>query len=75
MEVKIGVADSPRELVVSSADSSEQVEALVTEALSGKQSLLSLADDKGRRYLVPAAKIAYVEIGPSDSRRVGFAVS
>jgi len=75
VEVKIGVADSPRELVVSSADSSEQVEALVTEALSGKQSLLSLADDKGRRYLVPAAKVAYVEIGPSDSRRVGFAVS
>ena len=74
MEVKIGVADSPRELVVSSADSPEQVEALVTEVLSGKQSLLSLADDKGRRYLVPAAKVAYVEIGPSDSRRVGFAV-
>ena len=75
MEIKIGVADSPRELVVSSADSPEQVEALVTDVLSGKQSLLSLADDKGRRYLVPAAKVAYVEIGPSDSRRVGFAVS
>ncbi len=75
MEVKIGVADSPRELVVSSVDSPEQVEALVTDVLSGKQSLLSLADDKGRRYLVPAAKVAYVEIGPSDSRRVGFAVS
>ncbi len=75
MEVKIGVTDSPRELVVASVDSPEQVEALVTEALSGKQSLLSLADDKGRRYLVPAAKVAYVEIGASDSRRVGFAVS
>ena len=74
MEIKIGVADSPRELVVSSVDSPEQVEALVTDVLSGKQSLLSLADDKGRRYLVPAAKVAYVEIGPSDSRRVGFAV-
>jgi hypothetical protein len=74
VEVKIGVADSPRELVVSSVDSPEQVEALVTDVLSGKQSLLSLADDKGRRYLVPAAKVAYVEIGPSDSRRVGFAV-
>lgn len=74
MEVKIGVADSPRELSVSSADTPEQVEALVTEALSGKQSLLSLLDDKGRRYLVPTSRIAYVEIGPSDSRRVGFAV-
>ncbi len=74
MEVKIGVADSPRELVVSSGDSPDEVEALVTDALGGKQSLLSLVDDKGRRYVIPSAKIAYVEIGPADSRRVGFAV-
>ena len=33
---------------------------------------LVLVDQKGARYLVPAARIAYVEIGPSDSRRVGF---
>lgn len=74
MEVKIGVADSPRELVVSSGDSPDEVEALVTDALGGKQSLLSLVDDKGRRYVIPSSKIAYVEIGPADSRRVGFAV-
>lgn len=74
MEVKIGVADSPRELVVSSGDSPDAVEALVTDALGGKQNLLSLVDDKGRRYVIPSAKIAYVEIGPADSRRVGFAV-
>jgi hypothetical protein len=74
VEVKIGVADSPRELVVSSADSPEQVEALVTEALTGTQGLLTLVDQKGRRYVLPASKIAYVEIGPEDSRRVGFTV-
>lgn len=74
MEVKVGVADSPRELVVSSADSPEEVEAIVSEVLNGKENLLTLVDDKGRRFLVPAAKVAYVEIGPSDSRRVGFAV-
>lgn len=74
MEVKVGVADSPRELVVSSADSPEEVEAIVSAVLNGKESLLTLVDDKGRRFLVPAAKVAYVEIGPSDSRRVGFAV-
>ena len=74
MEIKIGVADSPRELVVSSGDSPDEVEALVTDALGGKQSLLSLVDEKGRRYMIPSAKIAYVEIGPADSRRVGFAV-
>jgi hypothetical protein len=74
VEVKIGVADSPRELVVSSADSPEQVEAQVTEALKNSQGLLTLVDSKGRRYVLPASKIAYVEIGPEDSRRVGFTV-
>ncbi|MGH3980880.1 MAG: DUF3107 domain-containing protein [Pseudonocardiaceae bacterium] len=74
MEVKIGVADSPRELVVSSSDSPEEVESLVAGALRDAQGLLSLVDDKGKRFVVPAARIAYVEIGPSDSRRVGFAV-
>ncbi len=74
MEIKIGVADSPRELTVSTADSPDQVEALVTEALRNTQGLLTLVDDKGRRYLVPASRVAYVEIGPADSRRVGFSV-
>ena len=74
MEIKIGVADSPRELTVSTADSPDQVEALVAEAMRNTQGMLTLVDDKGRRYLVPSTRIAYVEIGPADSRRVGFAV-
>ncbi len=36
--------------------------------------MLSLTDEKGRRYLVQSAKIAYVEIGAADARRVGFGV-
>lgn len=74
MEVKIGVADSPRELVLSSSDSPDQMEALVTEALRNSAGLLTLVDEKGRRYVIPSSKVAYVEIGPSDSRRVGFSV-
>jgi hypothetical protein len=74
VEVKIGVADSSRELTVSTADSPDQVEALVTEALRNTQGLLTLIDDKGRRYMVPTSRVAYVEIGPADSRRVGFSV-
>lgn len=73
MEVKIGVADSPRELVVVSAQSQDEVDALVSEAL-GSQGLLRLVDEKGRRFVIPSAKVAYVEIAPADSRRVGFAV-
>jgi Protein of unknown function (DUF3107) len=74
VEVKIGVADSPRELTVSTVDSADQVEAMVTEAMRNAQGLLTLVDDKGRRYMVPTSRIAYVEIGPTDSRRVGFSV-
>jgi hypothetical protein len=74
VEVKIGVAESPRELVVSSSDSPDQVEALVTEALRNNQGLLTLVDDKGKRYVIPSSKIAYVEIGPGEGRRVGFSV-
>ena len=74
MEVKIGVADSPRELVVSSGQTNDEVSALVEGALSGSTSTLSLTDDKGRRYVVPSARIAYVEIAPAESRRVGFGV-
>ena len=36
--------------------------------------MLALTDEKGRRFLVQAAKIAYVEIGAADIRRVGFGV-
>ena len=74
MEIKIGVADSPRELTVSTTDSPDQVQALVTEALQNTQGVLTLVDDKGRRYMVPASRVAYIEIGPADSRRVGFSV-
>jgi adenine C2-methylase RlmN of 23S rRNA A2503 and tRNA A37 len=74
VEIKIGIADSPRELTVSTADSPDQIEALVTEALRTAQGLLTVVDDKGRRYMVPASRVAYVEIGPPDSRRVGFSV-
>ena len=74
MEVKIGVAESPRELVVSSSDSPDQVEALVTEALRNNQGLLTLVDEKGKRYVIPSSKIAYVEIGPGEGRRVVFSV-
>lgn len=74
MEVKIGVADSPRELVVSSSDSPDEVEAQVSEALRNGKGLLTLTDEKGRRYVIPASRISYVEIGPGEGRRVGFSV-
>jgi hypothetical protein len=72
VEVKIGITDTPRELVFSSAQTQSEVEELVAAALAKDSNLLSLTDEKGRRFLVHSAKIAYVEIGVADARRVGF---
>jgi hypothetical protein len=47
---------------------------LVNEALASENGLLRLDDEKGRRYLIRASQIAYVEIAPDDARRVGFAI-
>lgn len=75
MEVKIGVSDSPRELVLNSAQTPSEVEKLVTDALAeGAGGVLALSDEKGRRFLVQTSRIAYVEIGAADVRRVGFGV-
>ncbi|MDP3713270.1 MAG: DUF3107 domain-containing protein [Mycobacteriales bacterium] len=72
MEVKIGVQYAARELVLESAQSPEEVEKAVADALKADLGVLSLVDDKGRRVLVPADKLAYVEIAEAESRRVGF---
>ena len=72
MEVKIGVAESPRELVVSSALTQDEIEKQVSAALEAERGVLTLVDDKGRRVLVPVSRIAYVDIAPADVRRVGF---
>ena len=71
MEVKIGIVESPRELVVSSDQTPDEVQKLVDASLNGGDPLLKLVDDKGRRFLVRADQIAYVEIAPAE-RRVGF---
>ena len=36
--------------------------------------LLRLVDEKGRKFIIRAAQIAYVEIAPEDGRKVGFAI-
>jgi hypothetical protein len=72
VEVKIGVQHANRELVLESDQTPDEVQEQVAEALSGKTGLLQLTDDKGRRILVPADRLAYVEIGEVSTRKVGF---
>ncbi len=71
MEVKIGIQSVPRELVVETKSSSEEVERLLAAAVAD-DGVFILNDDKGGRVLVPADKIAYLEIGGAETRRIGF---
>ena len=73
MEVKIGVQHVARELVVDSAESQEAVVAAVSAAAGRRRPrLLALTDERGRQVVVPSDKLAYVEIGEPETRRVGF---
>lgn len=71
MEVKIGIQQAAREIVVDVPDSAEAVEKVVTDAITGS-GVIALTDTKGRRVVVPAAKLAYVEIGRDVVGQVGF---
>ena len=73
MEVKIGIADSNRELVFKTGMTPEDVQSRVEAALTAEaKAVLELEDEKGRRYLVSTDRVAYVEIGESARRPVGF---
>lgn len=72
MEVKIGVLHSPRELVVESGLSQDEIQKVVADALASTNGVLSLDDDKGRRVIVPTGLVSYVEIAQPDVRKVGF---
>lgn len=70
MEVKIGVQNANRELVIDSDQEGDDVEKLVRESMD--QGVLTLTDSKGRRVVVPTDKLAYVEIGSPSVGQVGF---
>lgn len=71
MEVKIGVQQAPRELVVDTDSTPDDVEQRLSDALAG-DGVLRLTDVKGRTVIVPAAKVAYLELGSPTSSAVGF---
>jgi hypothetical protein len=74
VDVRIGITQAPRELTIEMPDDErdETIKA-IEGALRGGDEILWLVDKRGRRVGVPAAKIAYVEVGTSDGdRRIGF---
>ena len=72
MDIRIGIANSPREIAFESSQTAEQVQKIVADALENEAKFVTLADDKGKIYVVPSVSLSYVEIGSESSRRIGF---
>ena len=68
------MTQAPREISVEvDDDDRDDVKSKVEAALSGATDVLWITDKRGRDIGVPAAKIAYVEVGSADGdRRIGF---
>jgi len=74
VDVRIGIIESPRELDVELPDDTSQEEILqrIESTIGLAEAVLWLTDKRGRRVGVPAARIAYVEIGAPERASVGF---
>jgi hypothetical protein len=74
MDVRIGVTHTAKELHLELGDDADR-DKLIAEidaAVLSDTGMLWLTDRKGRKVGLPAAKVAYVEIGSTEAPRVGF---
>ena len=71
MEIKVGIQHVNREIVVDTTDSAAAVEEAYTEA-AANGGVFTLKDQRGRKVLIQASSVSYVDIGEESARRVGF---
>ena len=71
MEVRIGISDVAREVTLRTKMSSDELVEQLKTAVA-ENTLFELIDEQGRRVVVPASKVAYLDLGSSDVRAVGF---
>jgi Protein of unknown function (DUF3107) len=72
VDIRIGIANSPREISLESAQTAAEVEEIVSSALHAGSTFIKLVDNKGKVFIVPVASFAYIELGSELSRKVGF---
>lgn len=72
MEIRIGIANTGRELSFETGETKDAVQKSIAEALDSGATHVTFSDVKGNSYVVPTAGLAYVELGTEESRRVGF---
>jgi len=72
VEIKIGITNIAREVSIETEDTGEAVETALRSALAAENGLLAISGEKGRRVLIPANQIGYLELGQDQHRPVGF---
>ena len=71
MDIKVGIQHVSREVVVDSSETAKDIVEAFSSALAN-DTLLRLTDTHGRQVLIPAGKVAYIDLGEENARRVGF---
>ena len=71
MEVKIGIQMAPRELLVETESSVEEIKQALAAALADGK-LFVITDKRGGTVMVPGEKIAYIELDQAEPRQIGF---
>ncbi|MEU8799653.1 DUF3107 domain-containing protein [Spirillospora sp. NPDC048819] len=72
MQVRIGVQNVPKELVVDTGQSADEVQEALADALSEPRGVFVLQDRRAGRVVVPAERVGYLEISEDEQRNVGF---
>lgn len=72
MDIRIGIANTAREINFETSQTAGEIQQAVAAALDAGSTYFTLKDDKGKLYIVPTANLAYVEVGSDTARRVGF---
>lgn len=71
MDIKIGIQNIARDVVIDTTASADEIKQQLSEAL-GNDGVLTVSDAKGRTVIVPARAIGYVDLGQEQNRPVGF---
>lgn len=72
LQVRIGVQNVPKELVVDTAQSADEVQDALADALAAPHGVLVLKDRRSGRIVIPAGRVGYLEIAEDEQRSVGF---
>lgn len=72
MQLRIGIQNAQREIILESEQSISEITALIESAITNDEKLIKLTDAKETIVLIPTASFAYLEVVGDSPRKVGF---